>query len=386
MAPISLIASAVDRDDAIHYRKLLDSLPAEIADLPLENSFAELFARFVGTHGAYAFMQGREAFSACLEALGLQQGDEILIPAFTCVVVPNAIKYAGFQPVYCDIELDTYGMDLDAARKKLNSSTKAVLIQHLFGLVSRDCIAIVDLAHSMGIPVIEDCAHSIGASIDGRNVGTFGDLAFYSFEHSKSLSSVTGGVAVSCQVEFDHKLRDIHMRCPYPDRNRVVQQIRTAIYDYHLERNPLRFFLREWTEYRWGEDKVVSTTKDEIEGIRPSNYFRKMPGAICMMASRQINKANDVFKKRRRIARRWEAIARSRGWRLPVVVRESQPVFTRYPVLVPPDIKSNPKLLEREFGVQVGIWFTGSIHPVHLELPDCPNAMKAVKECINFPC
>src|SRR3989304_4500748 len=112
---------------------------------------------------AFAFLGGRVALSACIHALGLAPGDEVILPGYTCVVVPNAFHYAGVRTVYADIELETYGLDAARAEEKITPNTRAILLHHMYGLVCRDYEDILALARRRGIRVIEDCAQSTGA-------------------------------------------------------------------------------------------------------------------------------------------------------------------------------------------------------------------------------
>ena len=154
-------------------------------DATVVSQYEAEFARWNGSKYAFAFMGGRVALSACIYALNLQPGDEIIMPGYTCVVVPNAFKWAGVKIVYCDIELDTYGADVSQIESKITPKTRAILLHHLYGIVCRDYEAIIDLAKRHDLKVIEDCAHTTGAEYQGRKVGNLGDVAIYSSEKSK---------------------------------------------------------------------------------------------------------------------------------------------------------------------------------------------------------
>ena len=104
------------------------------------------FARWNGSKFAFSFMGGRVALSSIIYGLGLQPGDEVLVPGYTCIVVPNAFFYAGIKVRFVDIELDTYGIDIEALKERITSRTKAVLLHHLFGLVCRDYEVMVRIA------------------------------------------------------------------------------------------------------------------------------------------------------------------------------------------------------------------------------------------------
>src|SRR6188474_2655566 len=181
-------------DDDIALVDTLLSQPKMSTDASIEESLQTEFSRWNGSSAAFAFMGGRVALSACIDALGLKKGDEVVVPGYTCIVVPNAFAHAGIDVRYCDIELDTFGPDFDSLRAAITPRTRAVLVQHLYGLVCRDFEKILDFATDRKLLLIEDCAHSLGASFRGRKVGNWGDAGFYSTEQSKVISTFNGGI------------------------------------------------------------------------------------------------------------------------------------------------------------------------------------------------
>ena len=180
--------------------------------------YQEEFCRWNGSKHAYAFMGGRVALSACIHALGLEAGDEVIMPGYTCVVVPNAFQFSGIGIVYCDIELETYGMDAGCLESAITPNTGAILIHHLYGLVCRDYEKLLQIAEREGIPVIEDCAQSTGATFRGIKVGNRGALSIYSSEQSKVMNTVQGGLAVTNDDDLGERLREYWDNAPNPDQ------------------------------------------------------------------------------------------------------------------------------------------------------------------------
>jgi len=156
--------------------------PDEWFDTEVEHAYQREFAAWNGSEYALAFAQGRVALSASIYALGLQPGDEVIVPGYTCIAVPNAFRYAGITVRYCDIELDTFGPDIASVLPLATPRTKAILVHHLYGIVCRDFDRLLEFSRQRGIRVIEDCAHTTGATYRGRRVGNWGDVAFYSSE------------------------------------------------------------------------------------------------------------------------------------------------------------------------------------------------------------
>ena len=125
------------------------------------------------------FWRGRVALYAILRALGIRSGDEVIVPAFTCVAVPNAILYTGATPVYVDIDEAHYTADPAAVAAAMNERTRAVLAQNTFGL-SADLDALGAAARPYGAVVIDDCTHGLGGTYKDRPNGAAADAAFYS--------------------------------------------------------------------------------------------------------------------------------------------------------------------------------------------------------------
>jgi len=359
-------------------------------DRPLDDPnavehFEKDFAQHCNAGYAFAFDSGRAALSGILSALDLEPGTEVILPGYTCVVVANAVRYARLTPVYCDIELETFGLDADSVAARLTAQTRVVVVQHLYGLVSRDLEAILDLAASEGIAVVEDCAHAAGATLNGQPVGTFGSAAFYSCEQSKVLSTTAGGVATTRDSGLGEAIRRVVLNAPPPAAQRVRALLETLLLNYYICKHPHRWWRGAAAELRWGGDRVATTTAAELEGLRPEGYGCRLPGALAVVGSNQLRKLARYNRERRRVAARWDGWVREKGFAPPTVIPGSEPVFLRYPVLVAPEQKRDTRWVTRELGVEAGKWFTSNLHPSSIEVAGCPNADRAVRCCINLP-
>lgn len=142
----------------------------------------------------FLYWKGRVALYALLKAINVKEGDEVIVPAFTCVVVPNAIKYCGATPIYVDINSTTYNTDIDKIEEKITPRTKVILCQNTFGL-SSNVEELVSLAKKYNLYTIEDCTHGFGGTYNGKPNGTFCDAAFFSTQWNKPFSTGIGGFA-----------------------------------------------------------------------------------------------------------------------------------------------------------------------------------------------
>ncbi|MCG9023861.1 aminotransferase class I/II-fold pyridoxal phosphate-dependent enzyme, partial [Laribacter hongkongensis] len=235
--PAPLLSATLDRHDLETAERWLAD-PQLGNDTRLTGDWENRFARWLGGGTARAFMGGRAALLAVVRALGLGQGDEVIVPAFSCQCVANAIRFAGASVRYADIETDSFGLDLDATRAALGPATRAILLQHTFGLPSRDTAGLLQLAHERGLWVIEDCAHALGARWQGRLLGTLGDAAVFSFERSKIITCIHGGMAVVHDPYAADQLARLAERAPLPDDDSLRGQLASVVHDYWVRAAP----------------------------------------------------------------------------------------------------------------------------------------------------
>lgn len=344
------------------------------------------FAVWNGSRYAFAFMSGRVALSACIHALDLKPGDEVIVPGYTCIVVPNAFHYAGMKIIYVDIELDTYGIDITDLSRKITPKTRAITIQHLYGLVSRDYLKILELAQIHGIKVIEDCAHSTGATMNSIKVGNRGDVSFYSTEQSKIITTVQGGLATTNDEIIAKRLREYCYNTSPTNDHLTEYLLNNVILNYYSYKHPQRWWLGDYANLIHGKYRLISTTAEEEHGIKPSNYGMTMRAPIARIGLNQLRKIDHYNVRRVATATRWRSWCEEQDYSPPLVIQGSDPVFLRYPVLVEPEKKKDTRWAIDQLGVNIGVWYVSNLHPVPGIVADCPNADTAVAHCVNMPC
>lgn len=163
------------------------------------------FSRFLGLKNAAAVNSGTSALHLAIIALGVKAGDEVIVPDFVCAALLNAVNYVGANAVIADINGDDYNLSYDDAKRRLTEKTKAIIIPHIFGTPSLDTERLKD----MGVPVIEDCAQSVGGKIRGRNVGTIGDISIFSFYATKVFTTGEGGMIASDSDDLIERVMDL---------------------------------------------------------------------------------------------------------------------------------------------------------------------------------
>ena len=377
--------ATLDQDDVVLSNKQLND-KKNWFDPNIVKKYEMAFEKWNGSRYAFAFMSGRVALSACIYALNLKPGDEVILPGYTCVVVPNAFHYVGVKSIYCDIELDTYGLDASLLEEKINKNTKAILLHHLYGMVCRDYERIIEIARKIGLYVIEDCAQSAGAVFNGLKIGNLGDVAFYSTEQSKVFTTIQGGIATTNNDQIGARLKEYYDMASYPDDDWINKQLHNIMINYFSYKDPQRWWKGEFISLLNEEKILISTSREEEMGIKPNNYGRKMPAAIARIGLNQLQKIDSYNQKRRKNAKRWDQWCDTYGYKKPYILPSSMPVYLRYPVMVEPEKKQNVSWALKDLNITLGVWFVSNLHPSRQTVEGCPNADLAVKQCVNFPC
>jgi perosamine synthetase len=374
-------ATLEEGDVAVAARWLRDR--SHWSDRSVVAQYEEAFQRWNGSTFAYAFASGRVALSACIAALGLRRGDEVLVPAYTCLPVPNAFRFAGITPVQCDIELDTYGLDVGLLEPKLSPRTRALLLHHLYGLVSRDYEALLEFAEQHGLFVIEDCAHAAGAEYLGMRVGNRGTVGFYSSEQSKVINTSQGGIAVSNDPAVAERLRDFYVQAPELPADCVERLLRNVRLNYDRFTHPRRWWRADVVNVAHGRAIVRPTTPEEESGQRPALYGARMSSPIAAVGLAQLDRLDAYAERRRSAAQVWDGWCSRKGYAKPLVVEGSVPVYLRYPVLVEPERKNDTRWAYEELGIELGTWYVAP--PAVVAPHGCARAEIAYKRCVNFP-
>lgn len=160
------------------------------------SEFEQKFAAVVGVEHALTVSNGTVAIHAALEALKIGPGDEVIVPAFTYVASANAVRYTGATPVLVDSEPAYWQIDVADVARKITPRTKAIMPVHLYGHPC-DMDALIALADKHGLMVVEDCAEALGTRWRNRHVGTFGNVATFSFFGNKTITTGEGGMVVT---------------------------------------------------------------------------------------------------------------------------------------------------------------------------------------------
>lgn len=157
-----------------------------------ENSFSE----FIGVKHSAAVCNGTVAIHVALLALGIGEGDEVIVPSFTYIASVNAIKYTGAKPVFVDSDTATWQINPAKIEEKISKNTKAIMAVHLYGQPC-EMDTILSIAKKFKLYVVEDCAEAFGSLYKGKHVGSFGDISTFSFFGNKTITTGEGGMVVT---------------------------------------------------------------------------------------------------------------------------------------------------------------------------------------------
>ncbi len=247
---------------------------SSLSGTPTVAEFERTIAELTGMPHAAAVSSGRRAMALVLRHLGLGPGDEVIVPAYTLGALVPLIQKTGATVVPADIERDTFGMDPDAAQRRITDRTAAIIALHTFGAPCR-IDRLTELARAHDIPVVEDCAHSLGATLDGRQTGSFGYAGFFSFETTKPVNTYGGGMVVTRDESLVEAIRS-DTRDDIEDRSGVTKKLLSV----HLERGLFATGLASPMLWMLASQRSKSATEALYRRFQhaPATHLRYLPG------------------------------------------------------------------------------------------------------------
>ena len=312
----------------------------ELVRGPLIAEFEEAFASRFGDGGrAITTSYGRMAFRHILRALELPAGSEIIFPALTFWVVPEIARGAGLKPVFADIDPWTFNLDPDALERAITPKTRAIVPTHLYGLAC-DMDRIMQVARKYQLRVIEDCAHSLGATYRGQRVGTFVDAAFFSFQTLKPLNTYGGGMALVRDPNLAARVAQMAVSEPWPSDKRVLGRLNKG----RAERIFTRPGVFTWTAFPllWAASWMNARPDVYLwESIRPldplpEGYLERYTNVQAAMGLEGLNYLAEWTQRTRDHAEFMDGnLAGLTGVRIPAVPPDRVHVYYQYCVYVP---------------------------------------------------
>lgn len=348
----------------------------------------------------FTFWRGRIALFAILNAMRIGAGDDVIVPGYTCFVLPSAISFAGANPLYVDIDPNTFNLSVEtieaALRARPNAKPKAIVIQHTFGLPA-DTARIVRWARERGIATIEDCAHAIGSGYrdaDGTRyqAGALADAAFFSSHWNKPISTGIGGWAIAANPIIREGLRRFWLeQCVTPTKGETLMLAAQVAARKILDAPRIYWTVRSLYHALYKRGLVVgSSSREELRGEMPSTYAKRMSTFQEGLLKRRMV-TDSLVDHRRRLQHTYDAALTEAGIATFQVPAYADPVLLRYPVRV--KNKSHVLAEAKSRGIEIGEWYTSpvdmpdgvSASSIGYESGMCPEGERASREVIHFP-
>jgi dTDP-4-amino-4,6-dideoxygalactose transaminase len=275
-----------------------------IADGPCGDAFARQAAGWLGTArnerkgGGVAVNSGTSALHLALLAVDVRPGSEVLLPAYCCAALLNAVALSGAVPVLVDSEPDGFNLCTGEARRRLTGRTAAVVVAHMFGRP-----APIDPFLDLGVPVIEDCAQSLGAREGGQLTGSRGAVSFSSFYATKVITTGQGGLVATREPERLQRLRDL---VEYDNREEWqprfsyrMSELQAALGLWQLERLPAFLERRRCLAAYYDECFSAIGAGERDRGAICYRYVVRVPdaeAAIEALQARGVDAKRPVYR------------------------------------------------------------------------------------------
>ena len=336
----------------------------------------------------FVFDSGRSSLYFILKSLDLKPDDEVLLQAYTCVVVANAIIHAGGKPIYADVG-DDFNIDCADLEKKITPLTKILIIQHTFGKPAKLDL-LLKLAQKYQLFIIEDCAHALGIKYENKWLGTFGDVGFFSFGSDKPISCGRGGGVITNDDSIAEKLFEFQSDLPAAKLGKILQHLFSFII-FRISKPLYNIGVGKWILWCCGKLKLINKIiyPEEKRGQAVKFFPSTMPNSIAAILLNQLTKLDEFNHHRCEISDIYQKQINNQKISLPNPENFCVP-WLRYPILL---AEPNRLLvLAKKNGIILGNWYNAPIAPndadpsvVFYEQGSCPNAEKVAAQSVNLP-
>jgi dTDP-4-amino-4,6-dideoxygalactose transaminase len=353
----------------------------------LENDLAI----YLGVNQIRSFNEGRTALHVALQTLNLNQGDEILVPAYTCPIVFEVVMRLGLKPVFVDVNLETCNIDPELIPEAITTKTKAVIPVHLFG---RPCEMnqINEICEKADLFLVEDAAQALGARVGDRKAGTMGDLAVLSFGPGKSITGGAGGALAVNNPELAEPVNRLHVQLPDSSRKEVIHAARNVasmkIFSgrlYPLVKERVEQSIEE--DDRMVIDNCIALQKED-KAPNPTIQLAKMPNLSAAVVRDQLPKVEQFNERRLANARMLTKLLTEEGGKVKLLTgdNESGNAYTRYVVRVDKADRDRivSKMQKHKIDAIRPYYYIGNLLKT-LSSKKCPDAQELSDSLIALP-
>lgn len=342
---------------------------------------------YFGGASVQAVDSGRTALQLLLETQKLKPGDEVLVQAYTCLVVVNAIRWAGGTPIFVDVTSD-FTMDPNDAARKISPRTRVLLIQHTFGIPA-DTTTLLRLATKHALFTIEDCAHALGVRTNtGSLLGTMATAAIISFGSDKVISAGRGGAIITNDKKLAKAVNKRIKQLPKIPISYLVPHLLRVIW-FYIGKNTYHLGLGKWlmalTAKLGLSNRIIYA--NEKTGTNQSPFPTKWPNALAALIEQQIKALDRIQSKRSMQTNRYAQEVTNQALVIP-------PSAMNGPLLRVPALVTNPiawHQAAQQQGIYLGNWYDTVIAPADATgvsgyIPgSCPMAERLAAQSINLP-
>lgn len=248
---ISHSRPACDEEEVLSVSRVIRS--GHLVQGETVSQFEQEMARYIGVKSGVATSSGTAALHLALSALGIGEGDEVLLPSYVCASLLHAVRYTGATARFVEIHPHSFNLDVADAEKKVSRRSRVIIVPHLFGLP-----ADLDDLSRLSLPIIEDCAQALGATYRGKQVGSFGLLSILSFHASKVIATGEGGMLLSSSPGIAEKVRSLleydRQEKYHPAFNYKMTDLQAALGLVQLKKLPLFLARRQEIARRYSEE------------------------------------------------------------------------------------------------------------------------------------
>ena len=367
-------------------------------DSKIVENFEINFSNIIGDGQAVSFASGRMGFYALMKIKKIGVGDEVVLQGATCSVMVNAVLKTGAKPIYADIDPDTFGSSVESINKVLTSKTKMIVAQHSFGIPC-DIKPIVELAQNNNIFLLEDCALTLGSTVDDVVCGNFGDASLFSTDHSKPINTLTGGLIYTQHFSLFKKLRAIQKKSAP-----LSKQKQKALW------NQLLFERKYCQPDRYGRMQLMTMLRSRLKfnnrpfldedfgtNISPNTtypYPAKLPTFLAALGLQEIGRWQETAKLRKELLKNLLSIVgESQSHDMPSSYFDSSKSIIPLRLSWAPKNGENIRNQFSKFICTSWTWFmqpivatTEPLEKFGYENGSCPVSEKLGSQMVNLPC
>lgn len=358
--------------------------------------FEKRFAGLIGKGAAVSFASARMGFFVLMQHYKIGVGDEVILPGSTCSVMVNAVLRLGAIPKYADIDLNTFGSSAQEIYKVITPKTRLIVAQHSFGIPC-DITQISSLARRLNIPLIEDCALTLGSTVNNIVCGDFGDAAIFSTDHSKPINTIIGGLVYSRNKSLIASVKKIQNS----SENLSLKKQKDIWRQFLFERiycEPGKYGLF------WLINLIRSIINIKSDPFLSQDFGRersssypypaRLPSFLAMIGNLEISKWKEsVINRRIFLERLKDLISKDLNIIIPSAYRDNNlSIIPLRFVFTSVNVKTYESYLSEFIDVS-WTWFRkpiigykGSLDDLYYKAGQCPISEKVGRRIMNIPC